>query len=256
MISKLLRPPIKLASAITLALAMLISNSASVRVENSRHSSSDPPPAPDTGTPKGEPTPGTTRPQATCPHTSKPLTALVANNGSDYTLSEHPSFLFYVPYAPDQISYMEFLLLDGKERRTIYRTAVKLTEKSGLIKVTIPSELQYSFKLNETYRWYFKVNCQVGRTDESDLVVDGWVRRQPMNVQLKNRLKVVQPKEYLVYIENGLWYDAITNLAQQHFSAPENRQFNKDWANLLEYLGYAWVVQEPFANSVLLPPAD
>ena len=253
MMSKLLRPPIKLASAITLALVMLISNSASVRAENSRrNSSSEPPPAPDTGTPKGEATPGTTRPQATCPHMSKPLTALVANNGRDYTLSEHPSFWFYVPYAPNQISYMEFLLLDGKERRTIYRTAVKLTQKPGLIKVTIPSGLQYSFKLNETYRWYFKVNCQVGRTDESDLVVDGWVRRQPRKFQMKNRIKVVQPS----YKENDFWYDTITNLAQQHFSHPENRQFNQDWANLLEYLGYPWVVQEPFANSVLLPPAD
>lgn len=248
--------PIKLAFTIALALAIFVSNSTLGRTENSLYSSSAPPPAPDTGTPKGDSTPGTTRPSATCPKTSKPLTALVANNGSDYTLLEHPTFWFYIPYAPDQINYMEFLLLDGDERQTIYRTAVKLTEKSGIIKVTIPSKPQYAFKLNEIYRWYFKVNCKPKQTNQPELVLNGWVQRQPMNSKLKNHIEMAQSQEYLVYRENKLWYDAIASLAQQYFANPENRQLNEDWANLLKFIGYAWVVQEPFVDSVLLPPLD
>lgn len=254
--SKLLRLPIKLALAITLALTMLNNNSASIEAESNPQNSSEPPPAPNTGTPKGDPTPGTTRPQAACPKTSKPLTALMANNGSDYTLSEHPTFWFYVPYAPDQISYIEFLLLDGKERQTIYRTALKLTEKPGIIKIKIPSESQYSFKFNEIYRWYFKVSCKPGLTNQPGLVVDGWVQRQSINLHLRNQIEVARPKEYLIYRENAFWYDAIANLAQQYFANPENRQLNEDWTKLLEFLGYAWVVQEPFVNSVLLPPLN
>jgi hypothetical protein len=256
MMSKLVRPPIKLAMAITLALTMLSSNFALIKAENNPNNSSDPPPAPNTGTPKGNPTPGTTRPQVTCPKTSKPLTALIANNGSDYTLSEYPSFWFYVPYAPDRINYIEFLLLDGKERQTIYQTAVKLTEKPGIIKIKIPFELQYSFKYNEIYRWYFKVNCKSERTNQPELVVDGWVQRQPINSDLKKQIEVAHPKEYLIHRENAFWYDAIANLAQQHFANLENPQLNEDWANLWEFLGYRWVIEEPFVNSVLLPPSD
>ncbi|MBH8561615.1 DUF928 domain-containing protein [Nostoc sp. CENA67] len=256
MISKLLQPPIKLALAIILALTMLGSNSASIKAENNPNNNSDPPPVPNTGTPSGDPTPGTTRPQATCPKTSKPLTALMANNGSDYTLSEYPTFWFYVPYAPDQISYMEFLLLDGKERQTIYQTAVKLTEKPGIIKIKIPSESQYSFKFNEIYHWYFKVNCKSERTNQPELVIDGWVQRQPLNLHLRNQIEVAHPKEYLIHKENAFWYDAIANLAQQHFSHPENLQLHEDWANLLKFLGYEWVIEEPFVNSVLLPSLD
>lgn len=246
--------PIKLV-AITLALASLISNPVSARTEPIQVSSK-PPEAPDTGTPKGNPTPGTTRPEANCQDTNKPLTALVANNGSDYTLSEHPSFWFYVPYAPKYISYAEFVLLDGKESRTIYRTAVKLTEKSGIINITIPAKPQYSLKFNENYRWYFLLNCKPGQTDEPDLVVDGWVRRRPMNFQLKNQIEVEKFTEYIPYRETQIFYDTITNLAQQHFANPQNRKLNEAWAKLLESLGYASVAQEPFVASELLPPKD
>ena len=65
----------------------------------------------------GTPTPATTRGDtwANCPKTPKPLTALLANNGSDFTLSEYPTFWFYIPYAPERIGYMEFLLLDVED---------------------------------------------------------------------------------------------------------------------------------------------
>lgn len=246
--------PIKLTFAITLALASLISNPVSVRTETIQISSK-PPEAPDTGTPEGNPTPGTTRPEANCQNTNKPLTALVANNGSDYTLSKHPSFWFYIPYAPKHISYAEFVLLDGKESRTIYRTAVKLTEKPGIIKITIPAKPQYSLKLNDNYRWYFLLNC-TGQTDEPDLVVDGWVRRRLRNFQLKDQIEVVKPTEYIPYSKKQIFYDTITNLAEQHFANPQNRKLNEAWANLLESLGYASVAQEPFVASELLPPKD
>lgn len=244
--------PLKVGLTIALALSIFVSKS----TLGSLHSSSAPPPPPDTGTPKGDSTPGTTRPSATCPKTSKPLTALVANNGSDYTLSEHPTFWFYIPYAPEQINYMEFLLLDGDERQTIYRTAVKLVEKSGIIKITIPAKSEYSFKVNETYRWYFKINCQPERTNQPELVLNGWVQRQPLSSKLKNQIEMAKSQQYFIYKENNLWYDAIANLAQQYFAHPENPQLNQDWANLVKALGYSWVVQEPLVDAVLIAPVD
>jgi Domain of Unknown Function (DUF928) len=221
-----------------LAMTVLIANPASLRSETNQQNSSDPPAAPSTGTPSGNPTPGTTRPEATCPKTNKPLTALIANNGSDYTDSEYPTFWFYVPYDPNQISKIEFLLLNGKERQTIYRTAIRLADKSGIIKITIPSQPQYALKIDEDYRWYLLLDCNPDRSDEPDRVVDGWVQRKPTNSQ------------------QALWYDRITDLAEQYAANPENRELQADWANLLESMGYGWVVPEPFVSSELLPPSD
>jgi hypothetical protein len=212
------------------------------------------PKPPKTGTPKGNSTPGGTRPESTCKETNKPLTALIANNGSDFTLSQYPNFWFYIPYAPEDISYMEFSLLDGRERRTIYRTGIKLTERPGVIKITIPSEQKYSLKPNETYRWYFMLHCNPNKTGESDKVVDGWVQRKSMNLNLKNQLESVKSQEYVAYSANGIWYDAVNNLATLHFDHPGNPEFNTGWANLLKYLGKDSVVQEPLVPSVLLSP--
>jgi len=210
------------------------------------------PAPPDTGTPTGNPKPGTTRPEANCHETETPLTALVANNGSDYTLSEYPTFWFYIPYAPEDIGSIEFLLLDRKERKTIYKTGVKLTEKAGIIQVTIPAKPQYALKLQENYRWRLNLDCKSNATDEPDLVVDGWIQRQPSNPQLENQLEAVQPQEYIAYSEEDIWYDAIANLAELYFANPEDGNFQDDWTNLLESLGLAEVAEKPFAQSELV----
>ena len=75
--------------------------------------SQKPPKPPNTGTPSGNPRPGTTRPETNCPQTPQPLTALVANNGRDLTYSKFPTIWFYIPYTSEQISEMEFFLFDA-----------------------------------------------------------------------------------------------------------------------------------------------
>lgn len=245
---------IKLAFTITLGLVISITSSPLVKSQPNRQIiSSERPKPPDTGTPTGDPTPGTTRPEATCKETTKPLTALFANNGSDFTVSEYPTFWFYIPYTAKEISSIKFLVLDERERTTIYRTSVQLTEKSGIIKITIPSDPRYALQVNQNYRWRLNLNCEPDTTVEPDLVVNGWIRRIGISSELVNQLEAVKPKAYIVYQDNGIWYDAIANLAELHFNNPENSQFKQDWANLLQSLGLAGVAQEPFVDSELLP---
>ncbi|NES84620.1 MAG: DUF928 domain-containing protein [Moorea sp. SIO2B7] len=193
-----------------------------------------PPKPPDSGTPGGHRTPAITRPEASCPEMEKPLTALFANNGNDLTISQYPTFWFYIPYAPEKISSMEFLLLDARERKTIYHTQVKLTNQPGIIKITIPSESKYALEVDQLYRWRFHLDCKPDTTDDPDLVVNGWVRRVPSSSE----------------VEMG--YDEIANLAELHFANPENQDLSKDWANLLESLGFTGLEQEQFVESELI----
>jgi hypothetical protein len=214
---------------ITVASLMLVSQSVS------SNNPSQLPTPPNTGTPKGSPTPGTTRPQAVCPKTKKPLTALVANNNNDYTLSAYPTFWFYVPYASEQISSLEFILLDGLERETIYQADVKLTDKPGIIKVTLPSQESYALKVQENYRWYLMLNCKPHNSEEPDLVVNGWIQR----------VKATQSPE------NSIWYDKINNAAQAYFTNPDSQESNQVWNDILKTLGYQWIIQEPLVDSSL-----
>ena len=245
---------IQVICTITLTTAMLLSNSSSLAGQTSGYILSQRPQPPDTGTPSGNSTPAITRPEITCHETDRPLTALLANNGSDFTIAEYPKFWFYIPYASEEISYMEFLLLNDTERQTIYHTAVKLRERPGSIEIAIPAEPQYALKVNENYRWRFNLDCEPNPTTEPDLVLNGWVRRIPLTPELENQLEAVKPKQYSIYRDNFIWYDAIALLAELHFAEPENQEWSDAWANLLQSLDLEWVIPEPFAESELLPP--
>jgi hypothetical protein len=206
--------------------------------------------APDTGTPKGNSTPGTTRaPEDPCPHAAKPLTALVANNGKDFTLAAHPNFWFYIPYSRDHIHSLEFLLLDGEESETIYETEVELIDNSGIIKITLPQKTEYALQVGRQYRWYFLVNCEENANLEPDLAIDGWVERITPTPELTSQLELNKNSTYLVYERHQIWFDAIDSLASAYFSSPDRPHLKTAWTKLWQNLQYQWLIPETFAAS-------
>ena len=206
------------------------------------------PKPPKTGTPSGNTTPGTTRPEVSCPVTPKPLTAIVANQGSDFTLEEYPTFLFYIPYSASEISLMEFLLLNKTQTETIYRTKLKSSSRVGIIKVQLPPETSEALKTNTTYHWRFNLDCEPDKSIAPDLVLQGWIRRIPLNSGIADRLESNSSPEYLVYQREGIWYDAIAILAKSHFNNPNNTQLTQAWNETLESLKVEWLIGEPLVD--------
>ncbi|MEL7038472.1 MAG: DUF928 domain-containing protein [Cyanobacteria bacterium J06592_8] len=239
-------PPLSL---VLLALLMSISaNTQAIEVHSALHLAAKRPDAPDNGTPSGDSTPGGTRPEAQCPDTEKPLTAISQNQGQDFTVSEYPTFFFYIPYSPEQVESIEFLLLNKTERQTIYRTDIQLTQGPGIIQIKIPAQPQYSLKLDEDYRWRLNLDCKPEQTIEPDQTVNGWVRRLSENPELRNRLSTEEPS-YIAYQNNQIWYSAIASLAELVLANPNNLELDKAWSELLQSLGYEWVILEPFVES-------
>jgi len=249
---------IKLLFAFSFSLASLISNPLVGLTQLTQQANADLPEPPDTGTPQAPSKPGTTRPGTTCQtKIQKPLTALHANNNSDFTLSEYPTFWFYVPYLPEEISNIEFLLLDGRERQTIYKTSLKLTQRPGIIKIKIPSKPEYALKSGENYRWYLQLDCKLNQTGEPDIGVNGWVQRKLITPELKGQLESLPSREYIAYREHGIWHDAINNLAELYAANPEDEELKDAWVKLLGSLeGLAKFAQEPFVNSELVLSED
>jgi Domain of Unknown Function (DUF928) len=209
------------------------------------------PSAPDTGTPKGNSIPGTTRsPEIVCPATAKPLTALVANNGKDYTLAAYPNFWFYIPYNPTQINSLEFLLLDGEESQTLYKTTVKLTDKSGIIKIALPQEAQYALKVGQKYHWYFLLDCSQNPVLEPDLAIDGWIERISPTLKVTTQLQLDRHSAYLIYENNQIWFDAIDSLASSYFTTPDRPELKAAWAKLWRNLNYQWLIPETLVGII------
>ena len=210
------------------------------------------PTPPQTGTPKGNKTPGATRPENLCPQNNQPLTALVANNSKDYTLSAYPTFWFYIPYQPSAIKYLEFALKNPQTNTTVYRTAIKPQNNSGIINVNIPQEEKFALQNGNNYIFELILSCEGNESYESDVMVNGWIKKLAMNNELQAQITQISPLEaYQFYLNNEVWYDAINQIAQLYFNNSDNPRLKQEWLDLLELLQQQQLSQEVFVESVL-----
>jgi hypothetical protein len=201
-----------------------------------------PPPVPDRGSPRGRSRGGASRNDA-CQVTDQPLTALVPLSKSVWglTLSEHPTLLFYVPYALTPDSPMEFVLQD-EEQNTLYQAYLNTSLTSpGVVKLTMPDGIT-PLEIDKMYHWYFLVYCN--RVEP--VFVEGWVKRIAPNRDLSVRLKKAVPEEKIALMAaNGIWYDALSHLAELRLTHPQDASLIVDWENLLESVGLDAIASEP-----------
>lgn len=196
------------------------------------------PASPDTGTPEGQQGVGGTRPETRCPDAKgKPLTALVQGRGQDITREENPEIWVYVPYAAEDIGYLEFSLHDRPLTQTFYRTAIEVADSPGLIKIPIP----HTLAPDETYRWYVKLYCQPHQPGDNTkyYYLQNWIQYRPD-----------APTEMS-------WYDRIAEMGDRYFADPENPQLQAEWQDLLKSLGLPeWISQVSLVHPRFLPPDE
>ncbi|MBD2181069.1 DUF928 domain-containing protein [Planktothrix sp. FACHB-1355] len=158
-----------------------------------------------------------------CPSVDIPLTPLRPEYMGS-TVSEYPTFWVYVPYNSNQIQSGEFVLQDEEADREIYRTPFTLRETPGIVRLRLPSNPQYALKIGKTYRWYFKLFCNT--QDKSVYVfVQGLIQRVPLNS--------LAP-DYNAYAISGIWYDALTDLADKRRRALDDAVLKENWIALLK----------------------
>jgi hypothetical protein len=205
---------------------------------------SDPPQPPVDGSPPEREPAGT---RGSCENTTgTPFTPLlpVSKSGfSGYTLTEHPTFWFYIPYKTNSISSGSFSLED-EQKNTFYRTSVKLPNTPGFVSVSIPTT-EKPLEKNKQYRWTFTLSCASQETSEPPKVWHtGTVQRVDMPA-LESQLKTATLEQRInLYVENGIWYDAPTDLAKSN-------ERSQAWRNLLKSLGLEQLANEAIAGEVV-----
>ena len=161
------------------------------------------------------------------------------------TTTEYPTFWFYVPYATNSIRSLEFVLQDDNGK-TLHKLPVAVPKVPGIVGVTLPSN-KPGLQADNQYNWFFKVRGDCGDSLE---FVEGWVERTKLDAATSERLKNASDQEQLsIYAEQGLWYDALTTLAQQHHTNPKDATVMTDWKGLLKEVGL-----EPLAEQAITMP--
>ncbi|MCC5623474.1 DUF928 domain-containing protein [Nostoc sp. CHAB 5715] len=199
---------------------------------------------------------GAKRDGGECPLTiTKPdLTALVpfteeANsviNVWGQTTVEHPSWFFYVPYTKDLPYAVEFVLQD-QDLKEIYQKAIALPDKPGVIRVSLPTSAP-ALALNKQYRWFLTVNCYQ-QENSPPTFVEGVIQRIELKPAALKELQTTEPlKRYNIYAQNGIWYEALTTLAQLRGQNPKDAVLKAEWQNLLSSIRLDDIAAEPILS--------
>lgn len=170
-----------------------------------------------------------------CIATDLPMTPLVGYPDLKLTVSDRPTFWVYVPYTSEQVTSGEFLLRD-ENLKDLQRIPFKLPQTPGVVRISLPYTTP-PLEVGKLYFWSFEVSCpQASSSDEpTPASVRGSVERisisPAMGSQLNSANSILETIE--IYAENGIWYDALTDLATLRINEPDNLLWMELWIDLL-----------------------
>lgn len=189
--------------------------------------------------------------RGTCPVGNPALTALVPlteqptsiMNVWGLTTVERPTFWFYTPYAKGSSYPADFVLLD-EESNPIYRQDIVLPSEPGVISVSLPTTAP-SLSVGKQYRWFFNVYCE-NQKQQAPIYVEGVIQRVNLKPAIAHQLQQAQPRQQVaIYASNGIWYEALTTLAQLRQNSPQDATLQQEWQDLLIFVGLNDIAAKP-----------
>ena len=189
---------------------------------------------------------GTHKGSPACPVVSPVLTALVPTYGTkvennmpqDDTLAERPTFWLYVPYAlTEKVPGSLQLLEKDSAGKMEYQSGATVSGTApGVIGVQLPTGKR--LEENQQYKWRFVIICDPNDPTANPSTV-AIVSRLPKNPKLEKQLQAIkQPAQRAaLYAQNGIWYEALTTLAEQRRANPGDAKISAKWRELLRQGG-------------------
>ncbi|MBW4521980.1 MAG: DUF928 domain-containing protein [Scytolyngbya sp. HA4215-MV1] len=164
------------------------------------------------------------------------------------TTKASPTFFVYVPTTHARTA--EFALRN-ENKKTIYKSIVKLSGKSEVIGIRLPAtSVAPKLEMGKRYRWFFSVVCDANAPDKSgNPFVQGWIQRAQPSVSLSGQLSQASSRDRAqLYKQAGFWYEAVGTLAELRRSRPSDPALKADWSNLLRSVGLDQAAAEPIAQ--------
>ena len=175
------------------------------------------------------------------------LTALVPKNKVGRTISDYPTFFFYLPQTEAQLA--EFILLDQSGNQ-IYKQTLTISNLSGTIGISIPANKNVPpLEVGKSYRWNFTVICNA-QDRSADVWETGIVQRVQLSADILRQLEKADPRQKtVIYAENGIWQDALSTLAAARRANPNDAGLTADWESLLDSVTLGKIAREPIVQT-------
>ena len=174
------------------------------------------------------------------------LTALLPSGHYGQTTQGHPSFFVYVPRTSARLAFFTVLTEDGEGH---YQGYVPITEM-GVMRLELP-DVAPALDMGQTYEWHFALVTEERLRPDSPRV-SGWVRRVAPDEDLKAVVGQSKGRRSLslanAYGRQGIWYDALSTLADLRQTRPDASAVSQSWDDLLNQVGLAAIANEPFLD--------
>ncbi|MBF2050578.1 MAG: DUF928 domain-containing protein [Elainella sp. C42_A2020_010] len=171
-----------------------------------------------------------------------PLTALVPDSSTGYTLAQSPGLWFYLPYRLTDQHAIEFVLKDSQDNLVYTKTIAGNETAPGIVNLRLPESV--ILDTAQSYEWYLLVQCDA-ENQERFVFVNGAIRRLE-RPELQQQLASLPATEHSnLYVSENLWYDAIDSTATQLQNAPQNGTARSSWMELLQSVGLGELATEP-----------
>ena len=176
------------------------------------------------------------------------LVALVPEDSVGITASITPKLFFSVPETTDT-HLIEFVVRNQQDE-LVYETLLETKDREGIIAIELPKNLQQeSLKTNENYHWYLSMICNQQKRSH-DIVVEGWLKRIEIEPTMSQKLQNADPIERAnLYQQEGIWYDALSVVAQETETASQLSAAQAKWKELLTALGLEELVNQPLIET-------
>jgi len=182
------------------------------------------------------------------------VTALMPENKIGRTVSDYPTFFFYLylPKTPEteaetQVQLAEFILTD-ESGKLIYKQSLTISKLSGVIGVSIPADKNVPpLEVGKKYTWTFTLICDPTQKEDSsgDKSESGVVGRVELSADILGELEKAEPRQKtFIYAKNGIWQDALSTLAAARRANPNDPLLKSDWESLLDSVKLGQIAQE------------
>ncbi|AFZ07808.1 protein of unknown function DUF928 [Oscillatoria nigro-viridis PCC 7112] len=187
-----------------------------------------------------------TRKASKCVKGEIEFTALIPENKIGRTVSEYPVFFFYLPQTEAELA--EFVLKD-ENGNPIYQTTLKTNNSSGVIGVSLPANKNVSpLQVGKNYRWSVALICEA-QDRSADILEQGIVRRVELSEDIRSQLEKADARQKtFIYAENGIWQEALSNLAAARRANPNDAELTADWESLLDSVKLGKIAKEPIVE--------
>jgi Domain of Unknown Function (DUF928) len=147
------------------------------------------------------------------------------------TIAANPTFWFYVPYAAEAgVKTASFMLLDADTHPVLPEPIlIEFSDTPGVIEFQLP----YALEVDRLYNWYFSILCDPLKPSRN-AGVRGWIQQVSPSPDLQTALAADADRPYRAYLEQGLWFEAVTDLAKRYRG--DRATYQQDWAGLLDFM--------------------